>query len=233
MLPRVLEPEVMDSAEDAHEYDAMDHAVVNDVFVDDLLAAIGRWSPPHAMWKAPALEHLRILDLGAGTAQILIKLVQRAPNFEVVAVDAAASMLDVARTNITAVNLDDRIDLFLADAKELPFDSYSFSVVISNSIVHHIPEPRGVIAEAVRVTASGGLLFHRDLARPESEVALQRIVDTYAAGANDYQRKLFADSLHAALTLEEMRGLVGTLGFAPETVTMTSDRHWTWSAKKM
>ena len=59
----------------------------------------------------------------------------------------------------------------LADAKQLPFDAASFPVVISNSIVHHIAEPRDVIAEAIRVTAPGGLLFHRDLARPDDEPA--------------------------------------------------------------
>ncbi len=36
MLQRILEPEVMDTDEDAREYDAMDHAAVNAVFVVDL-----------------------------------------------------------------------------------------------------------------------------------------------------------------------------------------------------
>ena len=44
MLPRILEPELMDTAEDAREYDAMDHAAVNAVFVNDLLAALSDWS---------------------------------------------------------------------------------------------------------------------------------------------------------------------------------------------
>ena len=32
--------------------------------------------------------------------------------------------------------------------------------------------------------------------------------------------------------LEEMQQLVAELGFAAETVRLTSDRHWTWSATK-
>jgi SAM-dependent methyltransferase len=115
----------------------------------------------------------------------------------------------------------------------LPFDSGSYQVVISNSIVHHIPEPREVLAEAVRVTAMGGLLFHRDLCRPDTEQELDRIVETYAGGANAYQRRLFADSLHAALTVEEVRRIVAEFGFAPETVYKSSDRHWTWIATKI
>src|SRR5260221_76162 len=39
-LLRVLEPEIMDSATEAADYDAMDHADVNRRCVDDLLAAI-------------------------------------------------------------------------------------------------------------------------------------------------------------------------------------------------
>jgi hypothetical protein len=42
MLPRVLEPEVMDSAEEAKDYDSMDHAQVNRAFVADLLCS---WPP--------------------------------------------------------------------------------------------------------------------------------------------------------------------------------------------
>jgi hypothetical protein len=44
MLNRILEPELMDTAADAREYDAMDHAAVNTVFVNDLLRALTDWS---------------------------------------------------------------------------------------------------------------------------------------------------------------------------------------------
>jgi hypothetical protein len=40
MLDRILEPEFMDTAEEARDYDSMDHAEVNRRFVDDLLAAL-------------------------------------------------------------------------------------------------------------------------------------------------------------------------------------------------
>jgi ubiquinone/menaquinone biosynthesis C-methylase UbiE len=230
MLTRVLEPELMDTADDAREYNAMDHVAVNAVFVNDLLRALGAWG------NAPARVQeatLRILDLGAGTAQIPIELARRAPTIHITAVDAALSMLALARTNIAAAGLTDRVDLTLADAKRLPFDSASFPVVISNSIVHHLPEPRGAIAEAVRVTASGGLLFHRDLARPDDEPAVQQLVAIYAAESTPYQRNLFADSLRAALTAEEMSDLVAGFGFDRDSVRMTSDRHWTWVAIRM
>jgi ubiquinone/menaquinone biosynthesis C-methylase UbiE len=104
--------------------------------------------------------------------------------------------------------------------------------VVSNSIVHHIPEPAGVLAEMVRVAAAGGLLFVRDLLRPSDETTLRRLVATYAGDANQHQQQMLADSLHAALTLEEIRQLVGALSFDTATVRQTTDRHWTWSARK-
>ena len=220
MLTRILEPEVMDSAVDAREYDAMDHSTVNSQFVSDLLATLSN-SP------------IQILDLGVGTAQIPIELARRAPHLHITAVDAAPSMLELARTNIANASLIDRIEPILADAKQLPFVVNAFPVVISNSILHHIAEPKSVLAEAIRVTTFGGYLFHRDLARPSNEIQLQHLVETYAGGATSYQRKLFGDSLRAALTLEEVRDLISSFDFAPDTVQLTSDRHWTWSATRM
>ena len=45
MLSRVLEPEAMDTAEEARDYDAMDHARVNAAFVADFLAVGAGKSP--------------------------------------------------------------------------------------------------------------------------------------------------------------------------------------------
>ena len=39
-LPRILETEVMDTPQEALDYNTMDHSAVNRVFVDDLLAAL-------------------------------------------------------------------------------------------------------------------------------------------------------------------------------------------------
>jgi 2-polyprenyl-3-methyl-5-hydroxy-6-metoxy-1,4-benzoquinol methylase len=103
---------------------------------------------------------------------------------------------------------------------------------MSNSIIHHIPAPLAVLRQAVRVCRGGGLLFFRDLMRPQSEQELQNLVATYTAGANEHQQKMFADSLHAALSLNEIRALIASLGFNPSAVTQTTDRHWTWSAIK-
>jgi ubiquinone/menaquinone biosynthesis C-methylase UbiE len=232
MLPRTLEPEVMDAPHDAADYEAMDHRAVNARFVDDLLAAgledcRAAYDPERE--EAPTID---VLDLGTGTAQIPVLLCQRELNLRVLAVDAAHEMLHLARLNIEIAGLRDSIQLDWADCKQLPHADELFDAVISNSIIHHIPEPITVLREAVRVCRAGGLLFIRDLARPDSRDMVEYLVQQYAGTENAHQQQLFRDSLHAALTVDEVRALVGELGFMPETVQMTSDRHWTWVAKK-
>src|SRR5690242_4396570 len=107
MLERVLEPEVMDSAEEARDYDSMDHSQVNQLFVSNLLSF-------HA-------GPVRVLDVGAGTAQIPIELCRRHPGVRVVAIDMAQHMLDLGRRNVERVGFVDRIELRLCDAKQMPF----------------------------------------------------------------------------------------------------------------
>lgn len=213
MIPRVLETEVMDTAEEAEEYDLMDHSEVNRRFVGDFL------NLHREGWK--------VLDVGTGTAQIPIELCKQEKRALVLAVDAAEQMLQRAAQNVAAAGLVGRIHLKLADAKSLEFDNRSFPAVISNSIVHHIPNPQTVMAEMYRVLAPGGTLFVRDLLRPDDELALTGLVETYAGSASELQRALFRASLHAALTLAEIMEITRPLGIGDSAITQTSDRHWT------
>ena len=217
-LERVLEPEVMDTYEEARDYDSMDHQAVNKLFVEDLLAA-GKIGTD-------------ILDVGTGTAQIPVELCRHSEDCRIIAIDMAVYMLDLARFNIEVDGFTQRIFLQQIDAKDMLFESEMFDSVISNSIIHHIPEPLAVLVESIRVTRPGGLLFFRDLLRPETEEEVAQLVSTYAGDENEHQRQMFDDSLRAALSLSEIRAMVSSLGFEAETVQATSDRHWTWVAIK-
>ena len=216
MLKRILEEEVMASQEEAIVYDDMDHRSVNEQFIDDLLAT------QNAAGEA--------LDLGTGTARIPLLLCERTEDTRVIAVDLSESMLDLARLNIEIASMSSRVMLDRADAKELPFDDGRFDVVVSNSIIHHIPEPKKAFAESVRVCKKGGQLFFRDLVRPGSEEELAKLSETYTGEEGVQARKMFEDSLRAALTLEEVQAMVSEFGFPADTVSLTSDRHWTWNA---
>ena len=228
-LPRILEPEVMDSEQDAREYDEMNNSSANTLFVDDLLKfaqSIHDQQDPDQVFELGD-----VLDLGTGTALIPVELCRRHEDCRVMAVDLAASMLDLAVYNLEANSLSDRITLAQADAKKLGFEDSMFDVAMSNSIIHHIADPLGSLEEMVRVTDAEGILFVRDLMRPDDLETLESLVETYTAEESEYVRKFYRDSLHAALTLEEIRAMVSRLGLDPQTVQATSDRHWTWATQ--
>lgn len=220
-LKRVLEPEVMDTVEEAVDYNAMDHSTVNQQFVSDLL----QFNSASGCGKLS-----KVLDLGTGTALIPIELCKADSGCAVVAIDMAEQMLILARQNVADAGFENRIELEKADAKGLRFADGAFPCVISNSIIHHIPEPESCLRELIRVTANQGVIFLRDLMRPDSDALVAQIVQAYAGSENAHSQKLFDDSLRAALSLQEMRELVTSFGFAAETVVATSDRHWTWAA---
>ena len=150
----------------------------------------------------------------------------------VTAVDAAGHMLQVALKNVLSAGRQSSIRLEQVDARAMPHADAEFDAVMSNSIVHHIPEPIAVLREMARVLKPGGLLFVRDLMRPADLPTLQHLVDTYAGDANAHQRKMFSDSLHAALTVPEVADLLREAGLPREWVRPTSDRHWTISGVK-
>ena len=232
-LNRILEPEVMDSEREAQEYNDMDHSVVNQRFVEELFQFVRDQNAVGAVGADGEIDLGDVLDLGTGTALIPIELCRQDHECRVMAVDLAVSMLELARYNVEAGGMIERITLAQVDAKKMGYDRGAFDVVISNSIIHHIPEPLSCLREMVRVVAEDGLLFIRDLMRPEDTETLEELVVAYTGKESEYSQKLFRDSLHAALSLDEIRELVASLGFEPDSVKATSDRHWTWMAVKL
>ncbi len=213
MLDRVLEDEVMDTPTEAQAYDAMDHREVNGRFADDALAL----SPTPR----------RVLDVGTGTGLIAIVLASRLPLATVTATDLARHMLDAAARNVARAVLTDRIALVRVDAKRLPYEPGDFDLVVSNSVVHHIPDPRAFFAEIARVAGERGSVFVRDLCRPVDRAALDAMVARYAANEPAVARELFRASLHAALTVDEVDAMAREAGLRGVKAAMTSDRHWT------
>ena len=213
MIPRTLEPESMDSEKEVDEYENMDHSAVNLQFVDDLF--VGKVGP-------------QVIDLGCGPGAIAVLVAQRDLSFQVMAVDSATSMLDAARMEIELGGVLGQVQLEHADAKSLvEFSDAMADTVISNSLIHHIAEPRSVLKNAIRLLRPGGRIFIRDLYRPADSEEVERLVSLYCGEETEYAQQLFRQSLHAALTLDEVREVAGGFGILDLHVQMTSDRHWT------
>lgn len=209
-MERTLEPEVMDTPEEADGYDAMDHSEPNAAFVARLveLGAKGR-----------------MLDIGTGPGHIPPLVCERIADARVVGVDLARHMLRHAERHRAASAHAERLEYRLADAKGLDFADATFDAVFSNTILHHIPDPRPFLAEANRVRKPGGVLLVRDLFRPDTPERALELVALHAAEANAYQKELFRASLHAALTPDELRAMVREVGIEGAQVIVDSDRH--------
>lgn len=218
MLARILEPEVMDTEAEAIEYDAMDFQVVN----EDFAQTAARLGPTQAT----------VLDVGTGTARIPILLAQLRPAWQITAIDLARSMLAIAEQNIRNAGGESQIQLEFVDAKHLPYASGSFDGVISNSLLHHLPNPVESLREIKRVLKPQGFVLIRDLIRPDSREKLTQQVTAIAPDYTPHQRQLFQDSLQAALTLPELEQYLINLEWTgaianPVRLYQSSDYHWT------
>ena len=210
MLERVLEPEAMDTWEEALAYDTMDHSEPNELFVRRLeqLQADGP-----------------MLDIGTGPGHIPLLIVERWPEVSVIGIDVSVNMIRIAHQHRERSPHRHRLEFRVAEARHLPFPDASFHTVFSNTILHHIPEPRPFLEEAWRVLRPGGAFLIRDLFRPPNRKYRERMVRRHGAGATPYQQQLFRQSLMAALTPDELRRLVDPLTFDGVEVVVDTDRH--------
>lgn len=204
----------MDLPDEARAYAQADFAEVNQAFVDDLLARFEPSDPP------------RVVDLGCGPADILIRLAQARPTWHVTGVDVSEAMLDLARQAIHTAGLADRITLCLADAKRpqtLP--PHAFDAVISNSILHHVTDTASLWQQVKVLGRAGSFVFFRDLFRPASEARARQLVQTHAAQESDLLQEEFYRSLLSAWTPEEIRAQLAEAGLAGLAVKTLNDRH--------
>lgn len=212
-MQRVLEPEVMDTWEEAVEYDSMEFTAVNTAFAE------------HAVSLGP--ETAEVLDAGTGTARIPILIAQRRPEWKIIGIDLSENMLKIGRQNVERAGVQTQVKLERVNAKQMPHSDARFDLVISNSIIHHLSDPIPFLKEIKRVLKPEGGICLRDLLRPADEVTRDRLVKEYAGDCNDHQRQLFRDSLQAAFTLEEVNQMIADVGFKDVKIYQSSDRHWT------
>jgi ubiquinone/menaquinone biosynthesis C-methylase UbiE len=217
-MNRILEPEVMDTWLEATAYDAMDFTTVNTAFATDAMLL-----DPHA---------IKVLDIGTGTARIPILMCQQRPQYLFTGIDLAQSMLIIGQRNVEEARLTQRIRLERVDSKRMPYPDLEFDLVISNSLVHHLPEPYLLFQEIKRLIKLDGAILIRDLIRPENEQIVNDLVTKFGSDYDPRQQQLFHDSLKAALTLTEVQEIIDRVGLAQVKLSQTSELHWTIERQK-
>lgn len=203
-LPRVPEPEEMDSSDEVEVYNSAAAEAHLDRIDNTFVAHLARLLHTATRLRLPAL------DIGCGPAQIPVKILKRWPAMRMVAIDGAANMLRAARENARSsgvAGIDARLWLVEGDGKTLPFADGSFSVVTCNSVLHHALDPVALLGEIRRVAAPDAAILLRDLRRPAfplSRLHLWRHGRKY----HGLMRRLFDASVRAAYTTDELQQML-------------------------
>ena len=113
--------------------------------------------------RFPNFAPQRILDLGCGAGMSTHPLAKAWPNAEIYAMDIAAPMLRYAHGRSEAMGIP--IHYVQGNAGETDFADGQFDLVVSNLLLHEIPQKliRQVIAECHRLLAPGGVMVHNDM----------------------------------------------------------------------
>jgi len=126
----------------------------------------GRWRRELVRHVAPA-RPLRILDVATGTAGVAIALA-RSTRAKITGVDISEPMLASGRQRLRSLGLEDRIELQVARAEELPFTAESFDAVSFTYLLRYVHEPDAAVAELARVLRPGGVMASLDFYLPPS-----------------------------------------------------------------
>ena len=212
-MQRTLEPEeIMDKEENVLAYAQANFSSTNQKFVNDLIK------------KYPDVKI--VLDLGCGPADIPIRLAQALSKAHITAIDGSKKMIESAKAAVTKAKLNNHITLIQSYLPGLPFKSKTFDAIISNSILHHLPDPNVLWEEIKKLGRSGAVIFVMDLLRPDSPKKAKEIVKQYAENEHPVLKEDFYNSLLAAFTLDEVKEQLKKANLPNLNAEIISDRHW-------
>jgi cyclopropane fatty-acyl-phospholipid synthase-like methyltransferase len=212
-MDRVLEPELMEDPEQAAAYAAADFSQENQGFVDRFEEYFPGFSSGH------------VLDAGCGPADIPIRFVRRYSSCRVTGVDASPAMVRLAQQAVSDAGLRDRITVRCERFEAVP-GANIFDAVLSNSLLHHLPNPLQFWQKLRQLVKPGAPVLVMDLLRPDSAEEAQAIVDRYAADAPSVLRRDFFNSLMAAFTEDEVTTQLARMNLTRLLIDVIDDRHW-------
>ena len=138
-------------------------------FFDLLLEmmGLGKALTERVLERADIQNGERVLDVGCGTATLLIAAKSRAPGAQTVGVDTDERVLQIARKKIARHEVE--VEVVRAGAEDLPFPPASFDVVMSSLMFHHLPTGIKQMAmhEIYRVLTPGGRFLLADFGKPQ------------------------------------------------------------------
>ena len=96
-----------------------------------------------------------------------------------------------------------RIRLIEGYIPNAPIPEESYDVILSSSLLHHLPDPQALWSTVRQYAKRGTLVFGVDLFRPPSLAKAQTLTEKYTAFEPDALRRDFFNSLLAAFTIRK------------------------------
>jgi SAM-dependent methyltransferase len=158
-------------------YDAEELAAIP----DEATASFAGVGNPHRIGLIEPGETL--LDIGCGAGMDLLLAARRAgPAGHAIGVDMTPAMIERAKRAALKAGLWERIEIRRGTAEELPVESATIDVVISNGVLNLSPDKLAAFAEIHRVLKPRGRLHLADvIVQRELSLAARSDVDLWAA----------------------------------------------------
>ena len=168
----------------------------------------------------------RLLDLGCGPGNISFRLARCWPDAEVLGLDGAAAMLELAELQRAASPAEFGRLRFERVSLPAPQLAGGYSAVVSNSLLHHLHDPAVLWHSVRQLAAPGARVYVKDLRRPASAAAADLLRQRYLADAPPVLQHDYLASLHAAFTPEEVGAQLRAAGLADQLqVAAVEDRY--------
>jgi ubiquinone/menaquinone biosynthesis C-methylase UbiE len=103
----------------------------------------------------PLRDGARVLEVGCGTGAVARTIAARPGIGDVVGLDPSQVFVDHARRLAPG---GANLSYVVGSGTALPFDDGAFDAVVFHTVLSHIPDAGGALAEAARVTVAGGAL---------------------------------------------------------------------------
>jgi len=97
-----------------------------------------------------------ILDIATGTGDLAISLTKTSAK-KIIGLDISKGMLSVGRKKIEKLNLNNKIEMVLADSEEIPFEDASFDAITVAFGVRNFENLEKGLSEIYRVLKTGGI----------------------------------------------------------------------------